>query len=530
MHRIAIVDDESIFREYLRTTIDWNSYGFEIGLEARNGVEALDLMDKNRMDIALVDINMPYMDGLELSQKLKEKHPEMPVVLITGHSEFEYARRAVKLGVVDYILKPFEKEELILTLLRIKGSLQKAQEEKHAVRDSMELLKERTLNRLLHYGAQLNPREVEAQLQKFGITPESRVLRVFCIEIDQMEQRWDNADEINLWKFAVSNVLSEVVKIEGNHIVFDGPEGRILSIVEFRDAQKADILRIEDSYRRLCGLIKKVLGFTITVGAGNRCSGYENLRNSYNQAAVALQNKFVLGNDRVITYSELGAESAGMGFYPGEIHEDLLINLRLGNRERLEEKLRDVFEYIRDRKLSIDYTYAVYMGLVSICLSFVVESGSSIEELFGKNFLPLEEVKKRESVEALHRWITELFGKILEHSRCGRMTRARKITESAKEYIDTNYMDNELTVEDIARSLYINSGYLRQIFKKEAGMTVTDYITNTRMKKARELLNSGNIKLCEISSMVGYSDASYFSKCFKKYYGRSPSEYENMSK
>lgn len=528
MHRIAIVDDESIFREYLRTAIDWNSYGFEIGFEAKNGLEALELIEKTRIDIALVDINMPFMDGLELAQNLRKKYSDMAVVLITGHSEFEYARKAVKLGVADYILKPFEKQELILTLLKIKGALQKVQEENIVVRSSMEVLRERMLNGLLHDGI-IKTEDVEMELEKFGITPLSRVFRVSCIEIDNMDQRWDSVDDKNLWKFAVANVLNEVVEVSGNKIVFDGPEGRIVSLIEYKHKNQADTFSIE-SYDHLCNLIKRILGFSITVGVGNSCYGYDTIKNSYNEATVALQNKFVLGNGIVIQYSDLRTEHTGAGFYPSDVHADLLINLRLGNWENVENKLHSVFEYIKDEYLSIEYTYAVYMGLVSICLSYVVECGSTIEDLFNKGFLPLEEIKKRQSVEALHQWTVDLFKKVIVKSKTGRITRAKKITVSAKEYININYTDKALSVEDIARYLYINSGYLRQIFKKELGMTVTDYITNMRMNKARELLSSGNIKLSEISDMIGYSDASYFGKCFKKFYACSPSEYENMVK
>ncbi|MGO4273525.1 response regulator, partial [Paenibacillus sp. TAF58] len=99
MQKILIVDDESIFREYLRTALDWEAYGFEICAEAKNGVEALEQVDLHRPDIALVDITMPFMDGLTLTEHLKMRYPATSVVLITGHNEFDYARKALKLGV-----------------------------------------------------------------------------------------------------------------------------------------------------------------------------------------------------------------------------------------------------------------------------------------------------------------------------------------------------------------------------------------------------------------------------------------------
>ena len=149
MQKILIVDDESIFREYLRTALDWEAYGFEICAEAKNGIEALEQAQLHRPDIALVDITMPFMDGLSLTEQLKEHYPATSVVLITGHNEFDYARKALKLGVEDYILKPFSKDELVLTLLKLQKEHEKAREERSTLKENQQLMKESYLNHLL---------------------------------------------------------------------------------------------------------------------------------------------------------------------------------------------------------------------------------------------------------------------------------------------------------------------------------------------------------------------------------------------
>ena len=101
MIKIMIVDDMPVDREYLRNFIDWKAYGFEACCEAKDGREALELYEVYQPDIVLTDIMMPYMDGIELSEKLLESNPEVSIILITGNSEFEYARKALKLGVRD---------------------------------------------------------------------------------------------------------------------------------------------------------------------------------------------------------------------------------------------------------------------------------------------------------------------------------------------------------------------------------------------------------------------------------------------
>ena len=126
MIKIMIVDDMPIFLEYLKEAIDWAAYGFELCCEAKNGQEAYEKAILHQPDIVLTDIMMPYVDGLTLTEKLNQLNPEIMVVLITGNSEFEFARKAIRLGVVDYIVKPFEKEELILTLLNLQDNINNA--------------------------------------------------------------------------------------------------------------------------------------------------------------------------------------------------------------------------------------------------------------------------------------------------------------------------------------------------------------------------------------------------------------------
>lgn len=309
--------------------------------------------------LMLVDINMPFIDGLSLSEILVEKHPQIAIVIVTGHDEFEYAKKAVKLGVKDYILKPFDNEELMATLKKLKDKILKD------------------------------------------------------------KGRW---------------------------------------------------------------------------------------------------------------YNYLGPDYTNTGFYSGEAYENLLFHMKSRNEDKVVEELNRIFECITEKKLSFIYSTTLCSALISLCLSCLTESGKNIEEAVGKDFSPLDEIKDKETMGDLKEWIIGLFQKTLLILNAGKTTRAGKITEGAKKYIQDRFGDEDLSVEKIAASLYINSRYLRKVFTENTGMTIIDYITGVRMEKAGQLLEKPNIKHSEIARMLGYSDACYFSKCFKKYYGVSPSEYELRKK
>lgn len=524
MQKIMVVDDEVIFREYLRGVLDWETLGFEINVEAKNGLEALELCSKHPVDIALVDITMPFMDGLELTEKLKVQYPGMSIVLITGHNEFDYARRAVRLGVEDYILKPFSKDELLLTLLKLQRVHQRTQVENLTLKENNQMMKESLLNQLISKEYNLTDDDVMKRLAHFNIHVQNPCFIVACIEIDHMDRKWEKVSERLLMKYAVTNILNEALEESWNHDIFNGPEGRIVCLVEHTN-NLPDITPSLEGYKKLGTLIKKYLNFTITVGVGRSKEGFKGISSSYKEALEALQNKFVLGHDRVIAYGSSLTEIGKQAFYPNEVNEELLMELRMRNAERVQQILDGVFESIRARRLSIDYVYVICMGLIAVNLSYITELGHPIEDCFGENFFPYSEIQKFESADMTFEWIKQLFDVVIQYTSKYKNTRSSKISQSAKSYIEQCYTDHELQLEHVAKHVFINASYLRAVFKKEYGMTVSDYVTQYRMKKAKEILGQGGTRLSDIAEMVGYSDAGYFSKSFKKFYGYSPSEY-----
>lgn len=526
---IMIVDDESIFRDYLRQALDWDRYGFRIAGEAKNGLEALELADQHHFDMALIDINMPIMDGLELCEKLKDKHPHIEVVIITGHNEFEYARTAIRLGVEDYILKPFSKDELVLTLLKCRQKQEKSLEAKQTEQADRQLMVESVLNRLVTGETVDSLDRLHERLRQWGIQlgDEQKLYSVACIEIDHMERRWNETSERELWKFAVTNILAEAMENEGAPLLFNGPEGRIVCLSEDkRSSQGASITPDLDSYEELCFYIRKYLKLTVTVGVGRTYSGVEGIRRSYREARAALRQKFLLGDDKVIPYGKYILEAKDGTAFLKDTNEMLLHQLRMGDQGHLVSKLEELFGRIRENKLSLDLTYVTCMGWVSVCLSYVSELGHPIEDCYGEHFFPYSEIRTLDTSELVLEWIKGLFVQTLAYVNKHKQTRSAVIARQARNYIEKSFENPELSVDGVAAHVYINSSYLRAVFKKVYGMTAGEYITHTRMNKAKELLGM-NIRLSEIAERVGYQDAGYFSKVFKKFFGTTPSEYEN---
>jgi len=508
--------------------MEWEEYGFEVCCEAKNGVDALEKMNIYNPDIALVDINMPFMNGLDLVKKIKEDYPNIAIVLVTGHSEFDYAKQAIKLGVYDYILKPFNKEELMSTLLNIRKIVEQNRLEKETRKEERELIKERLLSLLISNEYMLEDEEMKAHLSRLGIHINSLLIQVAVVEIDNPNKMRNDVSENLLWQFAVANIMSEIIDVKGENIVFNGPDGSIVSLIQFANETEWKQSSAYQ-YQRLCEVVEKYLKFKVIVGVGRPVRGLKAVHSSYIDAVVAIQNKLIMNNTKVIEYTQL--EAMGMnniGFYPSEIHESLLMGLKMNDQDKIKEELTNVFTLIKERKLSADYTITIFVGLVSLCLSHITELGRSIEDVFGEEFSPYMEVRKLKSLESSFSWFTDLFERIINYSNENKLTKSKLLVKKVMDYIDSNLNDNELDLEKISRNVFVNSSYLTRIFKKEAGMTVNNYITGIRMQRAKELLKSNKtLSISRIAEMIGYSDVSYFSKCFKKYTGISPSEYEN---
>lgn len=526
MLKVMIVDDEAIFRDYLRAVIDWEALGFTICSEAKHGVEALECVEQQKPDIALIDITMPFMNGLQLAEQLCNKYPSISIVLITGHNEFEYARTALKIGVNDYILKPFSKDELLLTLVKLQQKHQKAYEERLTMHENNALLKENLFNKLIQRDNDRSKTEVVKKLNQFGVVFHKPLFVVACIEIDQMDLKWSSASERALMKYAVTNILDESLEESRNHYIFNGPEGRIICLTEHYGQHVNESTDLE-GFKKLCMLIKKYLKFTVTIGVGRSKQDIEGIALSYLEALEALQAKFIYGYDRVLPYNTELDKQVNGAYYPTDINDELLIQLRRHDWIRVEQKLDEIFEMIVVKKLSMDYVYVICMGLISITLSYITESGHPIEDCFGESFYPYSEIKSFDTSEQTFVWLKQLFKKTIDYTSKHKNTRSSKIAKSAKEYIEKNYMNPNLQLEHIAQHVFINASYLRAVFKKEIGITVFDYIMQCRMLKAKELLVGNAYRMSDIAEAVGYSDPSYFSKSFKKYFGYSPSEYEN---
>ena len=203
MLKIMIADDEPLYRQYLIQSFDWEKYDFAVCCEAQNGVDALEKAREFHPAIAFVDINMPLMNGIELTRKLRELEPKTRVILLTGYSEFEYMRTAIQLEVSDYILKPFSEDELLQTLLRVREEImQNNQDEAVKIKDT-EMVRQQLLNALISNEYWMPDEELKIQLERIGLCTGAAWYQIAVMEIDNFYQKWSGTRDAALYSGSV---------------------------------------------------------------------------------------------------------------------------------------------------------------------------------------------------------------------------------------------------------------------------------------------------------------------------------------
>ncbi|MBP1994084.1 response regulator [Paenibacillus eucommiae] len=527
MIKVLIVDDEYLVRERLKQCVEWSELGYEIAGEAANGEDALMMLEHIPAQLAIVDINMPIIDGLEFAQTVQSKHPGVKIIILTGYSSFEYAKTALQAGVSDYLLKPINMDELKQVLAKLHQRIEAEAQQQHLnVHLQQSLVESDSILRRKFIQSHLDGTASRLEQDKFQMyCPHLRegALFVIAVSIDKTK-----ADDKFIWKrFAVSNIFNEIFvtgEVKHFEITYDD-ENRIILILSIKEIDRAEV---ELGYLLKTCLdaaraVSKHLKFTVTAGVGSVVQSFTDAAASYKESIIACKYKTIYGGDKIIRYTALPDKKLSAGFAYNR--EDMIIQLRLGNAEAVEMELHKRFAAIVEHKESIDKLYLTLYELIVTLNIFAAENKIDLNRAISESFNPAQIVDELETMEAIELWVQEIYRTVLFQASSLKQSTPAKLVEKAKQYIDSHYADAELDLSEIAGSIFVNPSYLSRIFKHESGYSVVEYLTKCRMGKAKNLMEQGCVNLYFIAESVGYKDTNYFSKCFKKQYSISPSQF-----
>lgn len=536
MYKLLLVDDEDEVRQGMVKKIDWEKYGFELIGECKNGIEALEVAEKVMPDVVITDIKMPFMDGIMLSQELRKSIPTVKIVILTGFDEFEYAQKAVNMKVNEYVLKPISSEDVIGILLKFKTQLDDEiakKEDMESLRahyiKSLPILKEKFFSSLIT--SRLEKNEIYEKCKNYGIDLKGGFFAVAVINIDDsiLKQKnvYQSVQEAELIIYAVLNIVNEIGDLRDIHNIFIHNDRIILIISGMKEEGQevsAEILSILEEIRQS---IEKYLNLVVTIGLGTIEKDISMISDSWVNSVSALDYRLILGNNRIIWIEDIEPSSKDKIIFDKSMEHQLESSIKVGTEKEVIETIDSMFYKLTNTKASFKDCQIYLLEMLTAILKAAQSSNIDLAAIFGTDYNLFLDIYRFNDLEHIKNWFKEISLQIMNYVMNERKDTCELLVERAKEYINTNYNDSDININDLCSYLHISQTYFSLLFKKETKMTFTNYLTAVRMNEAKHLLKITDIKSFEVARKVGYSEPNYFSYCFKRYFGISPSEYRN---
>ncbi|WP_113672277.1 response regulator transcription factor [Vallitalea guaymasensis] len=513
MYDLIIVDDEEIIRNGLKRFIDWDSLNIKVVELFEDGKEAIDYLINNDVDIVLTDIKMADKTGLDIAKYLYDCKPYIKTVLISGYKEFEYAKKAIELNVENYVLKPTNFQQVNDVFKEVVQKLDKERK----FQKQLPLLKTQFINDLI-YGAVKKEQDIvnRARLVDFAdkIYHECAYLEFSIINNQAfLDNNW------NYGKERLNTAINNFFVSKKNKIIYcplfsEDDNFVIFAYSKVKEENNfLEILNIE--VENICKSIKGFMDLNLEI------SHIDNFETFFELAEF---------NKKVHINEELGDGSNNLNINVVEYkkivqkYKLFFSKINEGNISELESLNQTLFEQLSNQ--SIQFSQKVIIDLfANLSNKFSQLELDIIKITNGK--VNYNYILKINSIKELQQYCLEIFTDLVNFIAKNKDQSAEKVIEKAIAYIDEKfYLD--ISLEDVANHVFLNSVYFCRYFKQKTGETFTDYLTKVRMEEAIKLINKAKYKTYEISNMVGYKSSKYFSRVFKQYTGLSPSEYGKM--
>lgn len=524
-YTVLLVDDEEVVIQVIMRKINWEGLGFSVIGYANNGVKALEMVEEFQPDVVVTDIKMPYMDGMELANRIKTEYPATKILLFTGFDEFEYAKEAVHLEVEEYILKPVNSVELTNVFTQLKIKLDQEIDEKRNVEilrkyymESLPFLQANFYSTLIE--GRIHKDELEKYLSDYQISFSGPFF--CCLVIHTSSGQVPEHMNPLLLSASVEKQAQERLG-EKWQAKFFAYLGNTVLIVQLK--HENDVSELTDECDRFCKYARRIIGAVVTVGIGHVCRNILELPQSYNSAREAVSYRVLYGTAKAINIKEIApqemSESASAN---DEELFHLFKTIRLGSPEAIEEAVNKYLNHTFVPVNSLQNYYIAVMELISALYKFsannevfVDDFSADMRVLYGRllDFDP----------EAMKKWLIDISFSLHEELIKARSRSTKSLILKAKEYIYNNFSNEQLSLDDICKFLGVSNAYFSTSFKKETGNSFVAYLTEYRMNQASRMLIETNDKNYIIAKKVGYADPNYFSYVFKRQFGMSPSKY-----
>jgi two-component system, response regulator YesN len=539
VYRLLVVDDEAFALKSVVDTIDWRSLQITEVFSASDAEEARERLGEYAVDVMICDIEMPGENGLELLDWMRKRGIATETIFLTGHDKFDYAQTALQIGCFDYLLKPIAHDRLKDTVMRALRKLEdtqrklslhsKAERYENLLKTQRHVLIDRFWIDLIEPAGETASVSVSEPHTSYlsMIHPEFSANDVFIpllLSVDRWKQSFGSRDE-NILEYAMMNSARETVLRDWMGTVVKCRSGAIFIIIY-------DAVRIADDKKELEWRCRRFIA---------DCNQYFYSHVSCYIGLPGLITGIAASCAELLDMERRNVSRSDAIFIEGGNYEDqvsmlsviwpseLAVLFESGKKEELQRRLDELFRvYENQKSFSKENLKAFYYHFVSMIYQTFHKNGISVDHALESLNRHDDMLQATKSLSQLKAWTKRMIDASMT-AREKHRNREPSVVELIEQYV-LSHMSEDLTREDIAAFLHFNPAYLSRLFKKETGLSLSDYIMDQRMTQAKRLLSESDLKVSDVAEITGYRNFSYFSKLFKKQEGFTPQEFRKRNK
>ncbi|WP_145046125.1 MULTISPECIES: response regulator transcription factor [Paenibacillus] len=535
MRNLLIVDDEVYALQAMVEGVDWHSAGIDQVFSAGDAEEARTILKRHAIDIMICDIEMPGETGLDLQSWVLKHDPGMLTIFLTGHALFAYAQSAIKLNSFDYVLKPAPADQLLKIVSQAVDKIKAGEQRTHTNKlyetvykrwqTHKPLLTERFWKDAISQRMTLTKQRLQELAEVYGaeIDPNARIVPI-VISVEEWVREFDLRDE-EVLEYALRNAAKEMLLGDRPGEVFQDHGGLNIVLAYEQDGIVASAKEMEKDcqiYIRECGTYF-YCRLSCYVGVPVAVTELQGMLNEL----MDMERRNIKELEGVFVYDEQGRDTEDR-FLPIPWFSELSILFETGKVGDLHERVDEIFELLAGQeRLSPEILRLYYHAMLHVVYPLLHQKNVSVRSLYPGEREPEESVVTR-SLPQLKQWTLDLISRVVpvlypdDHSP---MT----IVDQLCIYIE-NHIGEELMREELASFAGFNPAYLSRLFRKEKGMSLSEFILQRRVAKAKTLLSQSTVKVTDIAGKVGYYNYSHFTKMFKKCTGITPQEFRKQSR
>lgn len=524
MYRIVLVDDEPLILAGIASLVNWEDYDCTIVGKATNGPSAYDMILELQPDILITDIRMPVLNGLELVEKCQQAGCAFAFIVLTNLEEFQLVRKALSLGASDYLVKlDLDPQSLTASLARAKENCDLLVKKHHHQAMNSLVSKDQDSSYFSSLLLMGEDAPVPSDIQNRYTHP---FTILFSLEPTHISF---NADDTPLDFNHISQQLMDIVGGISSRTFQASTMLNYDSHTYLLAASLKDMEKFTEDVRQFCQkcitALKTYFELRPVFGISMVKNSARDLPLALRESSTALEYYYYNSASPIVFYEgQTFHKSRAHNFNINFLKKDLSASIQQNDSQKMQSIFDQIIELFEDYKPNKEPAISVCINIYTYLYSFF-DKDDTYQDIFPYTINIASQLKRLNSLSAILEWLQIFCGKLCRLLDERKENRSDKVVDQAKSYIEEHYQE-KLTLTEIADTLNISSGYLSNNFKKFTGMTLSDYIAHVKIEHAKELIDTHQYLMYEISDMLGFDNPYYFSKVFKKVTGISPREHE----